>query len=925
MFKASEITSKEYKAIPLKAEYHQFLGRFSQDGSILMSGSPGGGKSTLALQLLADMIRHGNALYIPAEEGADSFTTQEKIKRLSIPEEIYLAEWEGFEKLKDDIRDHSIRYVCLDSITYIDKNLSEFDDFRLWCKGRDVVLIVIAHSTKSGSYKGSSDLEHMVDTSIWVYPDSDDRKFAKTKKNRFGPCPKEIEIFMEAEERENPVLGAPSKVSITNEGIDLFYGLEYVEIPDEQARENRGVSPDEIYQMITDRIISTLKKSGKLPWHKPWKGSGIGKGLGARNYISKKLYRGINWVMLNTEYKDGSLRLRSFTNPYFMTFNQVEKLGGKVKKGSTGNEVVYFTKLYNYKQYDPDLEYGTYSPQKMAAWLRKNAKNVLGKDRVITRSDGIQATTKNPSTIEDLISDILSRYVPILKYYKVFHASDIDGIEWKDLPETNEEKTEFQRIETAEAIWDNYPKAPKVVHKEQQAYYTPLYDRINMPIKESFDNEQYYYSTLFHEGVHSTGHPKRLARDMSGRFGNEEYAFEELIAELGATFLCAESGILFQTIDNSQAYLQGWSKRLIKNLEDDNRFFFRASSRAQAATDLILDRDKDGAPYIPVIGTSEDLKRDQNQVNGYKAAGMRKNHADYLLMPSSELQELLQIDRTPLSADLTNLCKKHPEVFKSEKQVQRFIEEVNKQPELILPATNKGYVLIIHFSRNHKAMVLEMAVKQNKRRIRTAYEMKTDQVVVKIEKLTKQSDSHFPKVLGEHYQGAGMPSDIRSALSALLKDKNSASDRQNPDPLVFIGFCEQLHILQNENIPWMAGKFPMFTNTAGTKLYILPQRRVKAVRNKVEDEKATEMFENWSHYPASFKDFEIDLPDGKGKTVGTAHKIFYASDKVMQPGDKKGKVNRYKHDFNPNKRPAKVIDDVLIIENIKITGRGIMN
>jgi len=537
MFKASEITSKEYKAIPLKAEYHQFLGRFSQAGSILMSGSPGGGKSTLALQLLADMLRHGNALYIPAEEGADSFTTQEKIKRLSIPEEICLAEWEGFEKLKDDIRDHSIRYVCLDSITYIDKNLSEFDDFRLWCKGRDVVLIVIAHSTKSGSYKGSSDLEHMVDTYIWVYPDSDDRKFAKTKKNRFGPCPKEIEIFMEAEERENPVLGAPSKVSITN----------------------------------------------------------------------------------------------------------------------------------------------------------------------------------------------------------------------------------------------------------------------------------------------------------------------------------------------------------------------------------------------------EDLKRDQNQVNGYKAAGMRKNHADYLLMPSSELQELLQIDRTPLSADLTNLCKKHPEVFKSEKQVQRFIEEVNKQPELILPATNKGYVLIIHFSRNHKAMVLEMAVKQNKRRIRTAYEMKTDQVVVKIEKLTKQSDSHFPKVLGEHYQGAGMPSDIRSALSALLKDKNSASDRQNPDPLVFIGFCEQLHILQNENIPWMAGKFPMFTNTAGTKLYILPQRRVKAVRNKVEDEKATEMFENWSHYPASFKDFEIDLPDGKGKTVGTAHKIFYASDKVMQPGDKKGKVNRYKHDFNPNKRPAKVIDDVLIIENINITGRGIMN
>lgn len=437
---------------------------------------------------------------------------------------------------------------------------------------------------------------------------------------------------------------------------DCLNGLEYIENPsdvEDPIRENRAVSPDEIYQMITDRIISTIENAGKLPWHKPWSGSGLGNGMVATNFVSKNPYRGINFFMLNTEWNGKELVLRKFDNPYFLTFNQVKRLGGKVKKGSKGNEVVYFTQLYSYEQSDPKLEFGTYSVNKFKDWLRDNADSILGNTRTVWRN-GIPYAVPNPNTLPALLEQAENWYIPILKYYNVFHAEDIEGVDWGELPKNeNASRPEFQRIQIAEAIWEYFPNAPDVRHQEQRAFYQPLTDHINMPVPESFNSEQEYYSTLFHEGVHSTGHSSRLKREFGQRFGDEKYNFEELIAELGATFLCSESGILFHTIDNSTAYLQGFRGRLLKQLEEDNRFFFRASSRAQEAADFILDRDSNGVPaYMKNLDLTDqpnehpdssgqepalETKKGKSVSVDFKADGSEKHLGHYQLIEAADL------------------------------------------------------------------------------------------------------------------------------------------------------------------------------------------------------------------------------------------------------------------------------------------------
>ncbi|MEX2404087.1 MAG: zincin-like metallopeptidase domain-containing protein, partial [Balneolales bacterium] len=433
---------------------------------------------------------------------------------------------------------------------------------------------------------------------------------------------------------------------------ECLCGLEYIEDSaevEDEFRENKGVSADEIYQMITDRIISTIQKSGKLPWHKPWSGSGIGGGMTATNFVSKNPYRGINWFMLNTEWNGEELVLRKFSNPYFLTFKQVGRLNGKVKKGSKGNEVVYFTQLYSYEQSEPKLEFGTYSLSKFKAWLSKNAGSILDNTRTVWRGD-IPYSVPNPGTLDELLEQSENWYVPILKYYNVFHAEDIEGVDWGELPKNeNVDRPEFQKIQVAEAIWESYPTAPDVRHRDSRAFYVPDYDYINLPVPESFDNEQYYYSTLFHEGVHSTGHASRLDRPMSTKFGDRDYNFEELVAEMGAAFLCSESGILFKTIDNSTAYLQSFGQRLIKQMEENNRFFFRASSRAQEAADYILDRDQEGTPaYLKNLSLEEtrDEETESIQTIGisgnetsvdFKADGPEKHTGKYQLIEATDL------------------------------------------------------------------------------------------------------------------------------------------------------------------------------------------------------------------------------------------------------------------------------------------------
>lgn len=355
-----------------------------------------------------------------------------------------------------------------------------------------------------------------------------------------------------------------------------YYDLPGLEpIPDYITPEdftglNKAVSPDDIYTMITNKLIGFIKEAKKGDYKKKWEGKKYGKGyLIPFNFVSKKRYRGVNHFLL-TDYTE------PLENPFFLTFKQVEKLKGKVKKGSKGHEVVYFTRLYTYSQKEPALSFGTYDKKKFEKWFEDH-KHQIPK-----------------------IKHNLDHAVPILKYYKVFNGKDVEGIDFDlDNFKTGYIENELppnEPMPIADAIVANFPEPQvPIKHGGDKAAYYPGFDHIKMPHKADFETAQDYYRTLFHELGHSTGASNRLNRDLSGRFGSKKYAFEELIAELNAVFVSAEAGFMWHTNKNHAGYLKSWNSFLTQ-IEDDNRFVMRAASQAQKAADFILQPDSEGIP-----------------------------------------------------------------------------------------------------------------------------------------------------------------------------------------------------------------------------------------------------------------------------------------------------------------------------------------
>ncbi len=363
---------------------------------------------------------------------------------------------------------------------------------------------------------------------------------------------------------------------------DALPGLNFAMPEEDFEGLGKAVSPDEIYQMITDKMLDKLKEASGKGYKKKWKTQNEEGYLLPFNFDSKKMYRGINIPLLTNGMTE------VLKNPYFLTFNQIEKHGGKLKKGSKGLPVVYFTMLYAVDETDKNgekIQFGTYNKKKFIAWLNKNIKRLRYSFDYYKNS-----------------------YIPILKYYNVFNGADVEGIDF-DLENfkigfqkgTETIKNNDSRVEIADLIIANYPK-PQPLLKESKngrAYYshniTGTVDEINMPKFEDFETGLDYYRTLLHEFTHSTGVKKRLDRPMGGKFGSKPYAKEELVAEFGAVFLSAHAGIMWYNQSNHAEYLKNWNNALT-HIKDDNRFIMRAASKAQEAADYILNLDKEGVP-----------------------------------------------------------------------------------------------------------------------------------------------------------------------------------------------------------------------------------------------------------------------------------------------------------------------------------------
>ena len=257
----------------------------------------------------------------------------------------------------------------------------------------------------------------------------------------------------------------------------------------------------------------------------PWRKPWSAQGA-HRNFISGAQYRGVNVFLLSCS---------CYSSPWWITYNQAKKKGGSVRKGEKGRRVVFWK------------------------WL-------------VNRSE-------NPVT-----GEIEEKKVPMLRYYTVFNLEQVEGIEAPEDPE----KEIINPIEAAEDIVSGMPSPPARQTGDKAAYF-PALDKITIPNIQDFLSSEEFYSTLFHELAHSTGHHSRLNRNgITGEnfFGSHNYSKEELVAEMTAAFLCGEANILPSTIENSAAYLQGWSAKF----KDDKKMIVCAAASAQKAADFILNR-----------------------------------------------------------------------------------------------------------------------------------------------------------------------------------------------------------------------------------------------------------------------------------------------------------------------------------------------
>ena len=284
--------------------------------------------------------------------------------------------------------------------------------------------------------------------------------------------------------------------------------------------------PD-VYSRITDKIVADLEQ-GVRPWFKPWNAEH------AAGKITRPLrhngipYKGINVIMLWS-----AATVKGYACPLWLTFKQALELGGNVRKGETGELVVY------------------------ANSITKTETDAKGEET--------------------------EREIPFLKGYTVFNAEQCEN-----LPAHYTAKAEppaltpLQRIEAADRFFA--ATGADIRHGGTRAFYAEGPDYVQMPPFETFRDAESHAATLAHELTHWTKHDKRLARDMGRvKWGDAGYAREELVAELGSAFLCADLGITPEVREDHAAYIASW----LKVLKDDKRLIFSAASQAQRAADYL--------------------------------------------------------------------------------------------------------------------------------------------------------------------------------------------------------------------------------------------------------------------------------------------------------------------------------------------------
>lgn len=290
---------------------------------------------------------------------------------------------------------------------------------------------------------------------------------------------------------------------------------------------NATASRQDIYSRVTAQIIAELEK-GVRPWVRPWHADHAAGRITRPLRHTGQPYSGINILMLWA-----AASAQGYIAPIWMTFKQAMELGAHVRKGEKGSPVVYASTL--------------------------------------TRTEASADTGEEAE-----------REIHYMKAYTVFNVEQIDGLPAHYYAKAEPRFDPPARIAHAEAFFA--ATGADIRHGGTQAYYTITHDYVQMPPIEAFRDVQSYYATLAHECCHWTRHMSRLDRDFGRkRFGDEGYAVEELVAELGAAFLSADLELTPEVRDDHASYLASW----LKVLKDDKRAIFTAAAHAQRAVDFL--------------------------------------------------------------------------------------------------------------------------------------------------------------------------------------------------------------------------------------------------------------------------------------------------------------------------------------------------
>ena len=277
------------------------------------------------------------------------------------------------------------------------------------------------------------------------------------------------------------------------------------------------------YKIVTDVILKRLEQ-GDIPWKKPWRADTELP----RNMFNHNPYSGINiWLLL----------AQGYDNPYWASYKQISEKGGFIKKGEKATPVVFWKKYQK---------------------LEEN-------------SDG-----------EEVEKTFFT-----LRYWPVFNYSQTTGLKFADIKEIEPQPMldPTLTIERAKNVISGFKDKPLIEHGKGLACYFSEKDLVFMPSKESFFSIEEYYATLFHELSHSTGHVSRLGRKLGSKKSSMDYAFEELIAEFSASYLCGISNIMTsKSIDNHAAYIKSWHKRLSEN----PKYIVQACSKGMKSANYIL-------------------------------------------------------------------------------------------------------------------------------------------------------------------------------------------------------------------------------------------------------------------------------------------------------------------------------------------------